>query len=83
MEGHTNPHAANHVAMDHDHEHEHEHEQHHEGGVQFNDSFGSGNAEHRPTGQFPEAVPQDDVGMQHRERKSSKDYSHTDEWGKP
>ncbi|KAK7926850.1 hypothetical protein PG985_003848 [Apiospora marii] len=82
MEGaHANPHAADHVALDHDHEHEHEHEQQHEGGgIQFNDSFGSGNAEHRPVGQFPEAVHQDDVGMQRRERKGSKDYSQTDEW---
>ncbi|KAK7958027.1 hypothetical protein PG988_012875 [Apiospora saccharicola] len=73
-EGHANPHASDHVALDH------EHEQHHEGGVQFNESsFGNGNAEHNPVAQHPEAV-QHDVGMQRHERKSSKDYSHTDEW---
>ncbi|KAK8060602.1 hypothetical protein PG996_010532 [Apiospora saccharicola] len=76
--GHANPHASDHVALDH------EHEQHHEGGVQFNESSfgnGNGNAEHNPVAQHPEAV-QHDVGMQRHERKSSKDYSHTDEWGK-
>ncbi|KAK8042910.1 hypothetical protein PG994_013393 [Apiospora phragmitis] len=72
--GHTNPHAA----LDHEHEQE---QQHHEGGVQFADSFGNGNAEHHPVTAHPEAVHHDDDAMmQRRERKGSKDYSHTDEW---
>ncbi|KAK8080859.1 hypothetical protein PG997_008677 [Apiospora hydei] len=69
--GHRNPHAA----LDQEHE-----QHHHEGdGVQFADSFGDGNA----VATHPEAVQHPDNGMmQRRERKSSKDYSHTDEWGK-
>ncbi|KAK6827623.1 hypothetical protein PG990_009236 [Apiospora arundinis] len=77
MEGaHTNPHAEQ-VAMDH------EQEQHHHdgGGIQFADSFGNGNAEDHHAIAHTEAEPHhDDGGMMRRERKSSKDYSHTDEW---
>ncbi|KAK7955933.1 uncharacterized protein PG986_005155 [Apiospora aurea] len=72
--GHHNPHAAHHVALDQEHE-----QHHHEGdGVQFADSFGDGN---EAVATHPDAVQHPDDGMmQRRERKSSKDYSHTDEW---
>ncbi|KAK8052533.1 hypothetical protein PG993_003918 [Apiospora rasikravindrae] len=73
--GHHNPHATDHVALDQEHE-QHPHEG--GGGVQFADSFGDGNA----VTTHPNAVHHDDVDVESppRERKSSKDYSHTDEW---
>ena len=75
--GHHNPHAVDEAVVDH------EHEQHHDGGVQFSDSFGGGGVEHQPIAHTEAEPHHDDGGMMRRERKSSKDYSHTDEWGKP
>ncbi|KAK8105308.1 uncharacterized protein PG998_004223 [Apiospora kogelbergensis] len=72
--GHHNPHAVDEAVVDH------EHEQHHDGGVQFSDSFGGGGVEHQPIAHTEAEPHHDDGGMMRRERKSSKDYSHTDEW---